>query len=276
MNGWTKLLLLCGLVSLSFALKDCIEPIRSSTKDDLQCRSEFALVPKAICHDNNNINEDIDDCTNRVTSQSQGSDVCAFVAESLFAEWRMLDAAFFTAGTCQASMAAGRFTAIEAIKILPNNNEVTGVRVKGKDILQALEDGLVNYYMHGNHDAYPHTAGLQYELDILQPEGQRIQNAKLLGFHCNWKPLQLDKSYMVLTNSAIANSVFSEVALESSGTGRGEAESLFLYATSVCTLKDNWHQMRLRHDPQKIPLSPPKNQEETTLSSTQRTVTATV
>lgn len=253
-----------------------MEPIRSSTKDDLQCDSEFALVPKAICHNNNNMNEDIDDCTSRGTSQSQGSDVCAFVTESLFAEWRMLDAAFFTAGTCQASMAEGRFTANDAIKLLPNNHEVTGVRVKGKGLLQALEDGLVNYYMHGNQDAYPHTAGLQYELDILQPKGQRIQNAKLLGFHCNWKPLQPDESYMILTNSAIANSVFSDAALERSGTGRGEAESLFLYATSVCTLKDNWHQMRLHHDPKKIPLFPPNHLEETIARNAQRTVTATV
>ena len=265
MNGWTKiLLLLLGGAKFSFALKDCIEPIRSSTNDDLQCSSEFAIVPRSICHG---------DCNDRDNSQYQGSSVCAFVAESLFAEWRMLDASFFTAGTCQASMEEGRFTAEDALRILPSNHEVVGVRIKGKDLLQALENGLVDYYLHGKQDAYPHTAGLHYELDLMQPEGQRIRGAKLLGFHCNWKPLQPDESYMVLTNSEIANSVFSKVALETSPTRRGEAESLFLYATSVCTLKDNWHQMRLHHDPEKIPLFTSKDHSKTIDTINQRTVT---
>ena len=258
-------------MALTFGLKDCIEPIRSSKKDDLQCSSEFALVPKAICDNSNK--DDVEDCLNR-DNQSQGSGVCAFVVESMFAEWRMLDAAFLTSGTCQGSMAEGRFFAEDALRILPENNELIGVRIRGNDLLQALEHGLVEYYVHGNKGAYPHTFGIKYELDLLQPEGQRIKNAKLLGFTCNWKLLNADESYMILTNSAIANSVFSQVALEKSGTGRGEAESLFLYATSVCTLEDNWHQMRLRHDPRKIPLPSESLQENS--DATKRTVAATV
>lgn len=238
-------ILLSGIAATCWSMKECIDPIRASKKDELTCSSEFALVPDPICHN---------DETNADCLSTEGSDVCGFVLDTMFAEWKMLDAAFYTSGMCKADIKEGRFTAEDALNVLPANYEVVGVRLTGRDLLLALEQQLVAYFIHGNKEAYPHTAGLKYKLDLLQPEGERIKDAKLLGFLCNWKPLKEEDTYMILTNAALANSIFSRRLLEKSPTGRGEAEVLWTYATSVCHLKDNWHQMRVKHNPKKIPL----------------------
>ena len=247
---------------LATALKDCIDPVRASLTDAdnaLTCSEEYAIVPKSICHNKASI-DTIDTCKNisdpTTSLNSQGSAVCAFVAESLFAEWCMLDAAFWTSGTCQASIKEGRLSADDALRVLPKNHELVGIRLQGRDLVRALEQGLLSYFVHGDSDAFPHTAGLKYDWDLQQPKGQRLRNVKLLGFGCDWKPLNKNATYMILTNAAIAasNAIFATSALSTSKTGRGEAESLFHYATSVCILNDNWHQMRVRIDLDKIPL----------------------
>jgi hypothetical protein len=123
------------------------------------------------------------------------------------------------------------FTPQDALRVLPENNELVGVRVRGVDLLSEIEKGLVDYYIHGDKDAYPHTAGLKYKLDLEQPAGRRIQNAKLLGFGCNWKPLKENDSYMILTDSVVADSVFSGRALAKSPSGVGETEALWRFAS---------------------------------------------
>jgi 5'-nucleotidase, C-terminal domain len=234
---------------LSYARKDCIEPIRASRRENgPTCSAEFALVPQTICH---NTDKNSPECQDR---QSDGSDVCAVVIEALFAEWNMLDAAFLTSGTCHSSIQEGRLFAQDTLRVLPDNLELVGIQIRGSALKGALERGLVDYYVRGKMDVFPHTAGLKYELDLLQPEGQRIQNLKLLGFTCNWKPFEESATYNILTDSNLARTVFAGDTLSISGTGRGCAESFFLYATSVCTVRDNWHQMRLKHQPTKIPL----------------------
>ncbi|CAB9513283.1 Bifunctional UDP-sugar hydrolase 5'-nucleotidase periplasmic [Seminavis robusta] len=232
----------------SYSMKDCIEPLRmdrQQSKGPTHCSIDTAWAPQPICH---NKPEDEEDCP----PTDNGSNVCAYVIESLYADWRMLDGAFLTSGTCQASIRQGEFTSQDALRVLPANHELVAIRVTGRALKRALEQGLVDYYVHGNLDAYPHTAGLYYELDLLQPPGQRIQNLKLLGFSCNWKSFDNNDndSILLLTDAHIADShLFQGNVLATSKTGRGSAESFFLHATSVCTLKDNWHRMRLRHEP---------------------------
>jgi hypothetical protein len=257
-------LLLGGCIqAFCLAMKECIDPIRTRRTDELTCSAEFSLVPKNICHYDDPLD---DDCRDRPRIH-KGSDVCAFVVESLFAEWKMLDGAFLLSGSCHASIAEGRFYPQDALRVLPENNELVGVRVRGVDLLSEIEKGLVDYYIHGDKDAYPHTAGLKYKLDLEQPAGRRIQNAKLLGFGCNWKPLKENDSYMILTDSVVADSVFSGRALAKSPSGVGETEALWRFASNVCFLKDNWHKMRLHHKPQKIPLESLEQESKPTVTS---------
>jgi len=155
---------------LAEALKECMEPIRSSTRDAWTCNAEFgAMVPETIVHNQHGSQKDNNqDCPSHDTSDpaakddtssGEGSEVCAFVSEAMFAEWRMLDGALWTSGSCKADIRAGNFTAQDAWNVFPENHELIGVRIQGRDLLQVIEDGLVQYYIHGNKDAYPHTAG---------------------------------------------------------------------------------------------------------------------
>jgi len=267
------------LVSYSYALKECIEPIRQSTRDsDPKCGDDAAFVPQAICHSGHRNVAPVKECSdhdNHDDMHLRGSDVCAFVVEAFFAEWRMLDAAFLLSSSCHADIAAGDFTAIDALQVLPENNELVGIELYGSDFLRVLEESLVQYYVHNQQGSYPHTAGIKYQLDLLAPKGERIKDAKVMGFMCNWKPLQQNERYKIMTNSVLADTIFSSSSsLHKMPTKRGEAESLFLYATSVCTLSDNWHKMRLYHDPKTIPVANENMAQKDDI--TQRTVTATI
>lgn len=82
----------CAFHSVAMALKECTEPTRFSSMDQLTCTSDFALVPEEICHNANK------DC--RHQQKEEGSDVCAVVVEALFADWRMMDGAFLLSGAC--------------------------------------------------------------------------------------------------------------------------------------------------------------------------------
>ena len=59
----------------------------------------------------------------------EGSEACAVVVEALFSEWRMMDGAFLTSGTCQRSIEGGQFFPDDALQLLPQNEELVGVRL---------------------------------------------------------------------------------------------------------------------------------------------------
>lgn len=137
------------------------------------------------------------------------------------------------------------------------------------------ESFLFFFYLTYSHFILDAT-GLKYTLDLLQPKGQRIQKAKLLGFYCDWKPLNENESYMIMTNNNIANTLFSSVPKHNkTPSKRGETEALFFYAISVCNVKSNWHRMRLHHDPKQIPLPSDMILDSSTTCS-ERTTSATV
>lgn len=248
------------------AMKDCIEPLRVSNKDSgtLTCSPEFALVPEKICDNDNDTTDP--DC--RATNAREGSQSCAVVAEALFAEWRMMDGALLASGSCRAGIDEGRFFHENALEVFPDNDELVAVHVLGKELRRALERGLVGYYVHGHEDAYPHTAGLRFALDLSKPEGQRVQDLERLGYMCNWKPMEEDREYMILTLAGLAKSLFPTA--HTTNAKRRVADAFFLYATSVCTIRNNWHQMRLHHSESvpaavvypmaaQVPTSPPSS-----------------
>jgi 5'-nucleotidase, C-terminal domain len=239
------LAVLVGHATQCISRKDCITPIRASRRENRPtCPADFALVPKTICHNSDRTSPECQ----RQSSEEEGSHVCAMVVEALFAEWNMMDGAFLTSGTCHASIQEGRFSAQDALRVLPDNYELVGIQIRGSTLLRVMEKGLEDYYSHGKWDAYPHTAGFKYELDLEKGQQQRIQNLQVMGYMCNWKPFDENATYMILTDSNLASTVFdTSDILSISGTGRGCAESFFLYATSVCIVEDNWHQMRLKH-----------------------------
>ena len=255
-------------IATTLGLKDCIEPIRVSKDEKLACGPEAAFVPTKICHNSDS------QCKGQ---QMEGSDACAVVVEALFAEWRMMDAALLLSGTCQHSIEQGHFSSDDALRVLPQNDELVGVRVSGAELVKVLEEKLVDYYLYQNTTSYPHTAGLRYQFNITGLAGHRVENVELLGFRCDWKPLQGSASYIILTDTSHARNIFPN-SVKVSGAKRGIAESFFLYATSVCSLKNNWHQMRVRNFPNvafPLPLSLPSNPPTQMPQSKTRTISAT-
>ena len=100
-------------LAITSGLKDCMEQFVSLQRI-ITCSFDSAFVPQKICHNT-------DEGCQR--AQLEGSEACAVVVEALFAEWRMMDGAFLTSGTCQRSIESGQFCADGALQLVTSTTE---------------------------------------------------------------------------------------------------------------------------------------------------------
>lgn len=82
-------------------------------------------------------------------------------------------------------------------------------RLTGAQIKSVLEDALSFFLDDGGGTAsYPVSAGLRWDVDMLAPRGGRVTNIevnKRLEEEGEWTPLDLYMTYMVATNSFLAD-----------------------------------------------------------------------
>ncbi|WP_322923182.1 5'-nucleotidase C-terminal domain-containing protein [Paenibacillus campi] len=103
------------------------------------------------------------------------------------------DAAITNGGGIRASIDAGPVTKGEIVTVLPFGNLVISIKVTGKDILAALENGATDYPKAKG--AFAHVSGITYQIDPAKPAGSRVHSVTVDG-----KALDLNKTYNVATN----------------------------------------------------------------------------
>lgn len=144
-------------------------------------------IPNAIIQDNPVI-----DLINKVQMEQAGADVSL--------------AALFDSTS---NLEAGPFLHRDSVKIYKYDNTLFGVKVTGKQLKAIMErqaGGFFNQYQPGdvtisfnpnirmyNYDEF---AGVNYEIDISKPEGQRIQNVTYQG-----KPLSDTQTLVLALNN---------------------------------------------------------------------------
>lgn len=83
-------------------------------------------------------------------------------------------------------------------KQLPYNNRVVDLKIKGKNIISALENGLGTVeQMKGS---FPHVSGIVVEYNPADPPGKRLHSVTLDGH-----PLELEKEYTLTTIDYLAS-----------------------------------------------------------------------
>lgn len=102
------------------------------------------------------------------------------------------DIAITNGGGIRASIPAGKITVGNVISVLPFGNYVVVKRMRGKDIITALEHGLSMW--PESNGAFPQVAGLEYTVCA-----GKVFNVKVAG-----KPLLPSKHYTVATNDFLA------------------------------------------------------------------------
>lgn len=107
------------------------------------------------------------------------------------------DVALTNGGGIRASIEAGPITKGQVITVLPFGNYIQTKKVKGSDIIAALELGVSSY--PEPLGGFPHVGGVTFALDASQPSGQRVSDVKVKG-----ADIEPNKDYLLATNDFMA------------------------------------------------------------------------
>lgn len=107
------------------------------------------------------------------------------------------DIALTNGGGIRASIDVGDITKGEVITVLPFGNYVVVKKVKGSDIIAALEHGVSQY--PAANGGFPHVAGIRFAFDSSKEAGSRVTKAEING-----KALDVNMEYLLATNDFMA------------------------------------------------------------------------
>jgi 2',3'-cyclic-nucleotide 2'-phosphodiesterase (5'-nucleotidase family) len=137
------------------------------------------------------------------------------------------DAAVTNGGGIRASITKGDITRGDIITVLPFGNYIVTKKMKGSDILAALEHGLSAY--PDQNGAFPQVGNIEYLFDPVKPAGQRVSYVRIKG-----ERLDLNKEYIVATNDFMAAGgdgyAFSDLPLVNEFQSLDEALIAFIQA----------------------------------------------
>jgi 5'-nucleotidase len=116
------------------------------------------------------------------------------------------DCALINGGTLRSDLVhpAGVFTMADLLKISPYPSEVPTVRVSGRAILEALENGVSKY--PESEGRFPQVAGIRFSFNADAEPMSRIDPAKVLVGHCPeaQAPLNLERRYTLATTDYLS------------------------------------------------------------------------
>ena len=122
------------------------------------------------------------------------------VTEAMLAATPSADLALTNSGAIRAGLPAGQVTLGDVLTVLPFGNTLATVRLRGADLLAALEHGLGR----GGTGAFPQMAGLAVEFAPQAPAGQRVLAARIKqGPKAG--PVDPGATYVVVTNNFLRN-----------------------------------------------------------------------
>lgn len=104
-------------------------------------------------------------------------------------------------GGLRASIDAGDITMGEVLTVLPFSNTLATFKIKGEDIVAALENGLSQ--IEDIAGRFPQVAGLKYTFDKSKPAGSRLVGDVLVQDGGNWVAIDAAKEYGVVTNNYV-------------------------------------------------------------------------
>ena len=135
-----------------------------------------------------------------------GSDISMLVAHAFREMAKASDIAIQNGGGVRTDIAKGTLTMGDAYKLLPFANTLVEMDMTGAEIKTVLEEAL-DYALQpdGSTGAYPYAAGLRWHIEVAAPLGQRLSQMEFKGRNDEtWAPLDMDKTYRLVTNNYIA------------------------------------------------------------------------
>jgi 5'-nucleotidase len=142
----------------------------------------------------------------------------SMVADTLV--WKTLaqgtQIAFINGGGVRASMAKGPATMGAILVVLPFQNALATLKLKGRDLRAALEHGVS--LVEEGAGRFPQLSGMRFVWDPARPRGRRIVSVEVRAGK-GWKPLEAEAVYKVATIDYLRRggdgyTMFKEKAIE--------------------------------------------------------------
>ncbi|MDW6025057.1 5'-nucleotidase C-terminal domain-containing protein [Mesorhizobium sp. BAC0120] len=107
---------------------------------------------------------------------------------------------FTNGGGLRASIDQGVVTMGEVLTVLPFQNTVATFKITGKDVVDALENGVSQ--IEDGAGRFAQVAGLKYAFDKSQPAGSRVSDVQVME-NGVWTPVDSGKTYLAATNNYV-------------------------------------------------------------------------
>lgn len=132
------------------------------------------------------------------------SDVHAVVAKAFLASAPQADFALQNGGGVRTDLNAGQLTVADVYRLLPFANTLVEIEITGAEVKRVLEQALTYALSESGSDgAYPHGAGIRFDVDLQAADGQRISDLEVKR-DGSWQSVEPNQSYTMITNSFLA------------------------------------------------------------------------
>lgn len=106
--------------------------------------------------------------------------------------------AIINGGVLRASIPKGNITMGTVLTVLPFQNTVATLLLRGGDVIAALENGVSR--VDEGAGRFPQVSGLKYAFDATKPVGSRISDVMVRDEQGGWQPINTEFNYGVVTN----------------------------------------------------------------------------
>ncbi len=164
-----------------------------------------------------NVPEDL--CLERIPGQGRstlcdvadtavmGGDIQQLVTEAFRVRSFESDISIQNSGGVRIDIPSGDITIADAYELLPFSNTIVNLEMTGGEIKATLEEAIAFALdPDGSSGAYPYAAGLRFDVDQNQADGERVSNLEVRrNGETEFAPLDLAATYIVATNSFVAS-----------------------------------------------------------------------
>jgi 5'-nucleotidase / UDP-sugar diphosphatase len=128
------------------------------------------------------------------------------VADSMLAKTRSagVQISVQNCGGIRKDIAAGDITVAETYELLPFNNSLVILELKGVELIEALEEAVDFQMAGGNKAPYLYVAGMTFRVDEAAQKGARIKDVMIKASNDAYEPLETSKAYRIVTSSYLA------------------------------------------------------------------------
>ncbi len=113
--------------------------------------------------------------------------------------------ALMNRGGVRSNIYSGMVSIGTVMEVLPFNNTLFVIEISGSAIKTALEEGIdFQLSYNASNPLYPYVSGMKYSVNKASLKGERISDIMVKNPEGNYEPINMQKTYKLVTNSYIA------------------------------------------------------------------------